>query len=96
MSSNDLASHQTHKNGQNDAKWSKILFNCKRYSGIANEFEVFQNFQDSGILWVFLKKKECRFFSHLLEPPPFVVKNGQKQAKSTNNNLFSTLLKSIE
>ena len=45
MSSNDLVSHQTHRDGQfYDAKWSKILFNYKRYSRIAKRFIVFQNF----------------------------------------------------
>ena len=38
MSSNDLVSHQTHKNGQfYDLKWSKILFNCKRDSRIVKK-----------------------------------------------------------
>ena len=36
---------KTHRDGQfYDAKWSKILFNYKRYSRIAKRFIVFQNF----------------------------------------------------
>ena len=46
MSSNDLVTHQTHKNGLfHDLKWSKFLFNCKRDSRITQKFEVFQNFR---------------------------------------------------
>ena len=46
MSSNNLVSHQKHRDGQfYDVKWSKILFNCKRDSKIFQKVQFFQNFQ---------------------------------------------------
>ena len=82
MSSNDLVTHQTHKNGQyHDLKWSKILFNCKRYSRTTQKIELFQNFQMTtkmflDIVGVITTSKLSileTFQGGLLEPPPFQI-----------------------
>ena len=42
MSSNDLVTHQAHKNGQFcDLKRSKIIFNCKRDLRMTQKFQIF-------------------------------------------------------
>ena len=42
LSSNDLVTHQAHKNGQFlDLKRSKFLFNCKRDPRMTQKFQFF-------------------------------------------------------